>query len=214
MILGWNIMANIRLTRKKRKQIKQKEIERSKRPQYNRKNEERKKEFLDKYYEAFIGKNDVAEKMDRLLFYERDLVYLSRNVNKFRKIAIGVVIIEILIFLYLIMQASFTDLSEKSVVIAGYTVIVAITMPILQNMLNKSGYVQEKKIEFFLLTITELLVEDKNFENPEDKIRYAEVLYKIHMIDHPEILKKEDFEFHKRKKIQDDIFNELMNNKK
>lgn len=204
----------MRITRKKRKKIKQKENERLKQPQYNKKKEERKKELLDMYFKVVIGKKDVAEKIDRLLFYERSLINFSQNSNKFRKIIISVIIFEILIYLYLIMKAPFTDLSEKSVVIAGYTVLVAITMPILQNMLNKSDYVQEKKIEFLLLTIAELLVEDKEFENLEDKVRYEEVLHKIHMMDHPELLKKEDYEIHKREKMQDDLFNELMSTKK
>ncbi|UED78424.1 hypothetical protein FH508_0013210 [Lysinibacillus sp. CD3-6] len=204
----------MKLTREQRKQKKQSEIERLKRPQYNRKKEERKNELIEKYLDAVIGKKDAAEKIDSLLYYERNLIYLSQNANKFRKISIGIIIFEIIIFLYLIMQTSFTDLSEKAVVIAGYTALVAITMPILQNMLNKSNNVYEKKIEFFLLTISELLVEDKKFENSEDRKRYEEVLSKIHRMDYPKDIKKEDFEIQKRKNMQDELMKEIWENKK
>lgn len=204
----------MKLTREQRKQKKQREDERLKRPNYNRKKEERKNELMDKYLAAVIGKKDTAEKIDSLLYYERNLIYLSQNADKIRKISIGIVILEIIIFLFLIMQTSFTDLSEKAVVIAGYTALVAITMPILQNMLNKSNYVYEKKIEFFLLTISELIVENKNFENSEDRIRYEEVLSKIHRMGYLKELKKEDFEIQKRKNMQDELMKEILEHKK
>ncbi len=105
---------------------------------------------------------------------------------------IGVFILEILFFLYLIMYFPFPNLAEKSVAIGAYTIVVAVTMPIIQSILTKSH--GNSKVEYLLFFISELLLEDKAFENPEDRIRYQEILFKIQFINNPEIFSKEEFE--------------------
>ncbi|MGE7129577.1 hypothetical protein [Lysinibacillus xylanilyticus] len=185
-------MTEENLSRKQRKIKKQKEQKRLK----SSRNENRKfskvEELNNMLFEAYNGKNDAAERLDSMLFHNKERTYVRKESSKIKKLLIGVFIFEILFFLYLIMYFPFPDLAEKSVVIGGYTIVVAVTMPIIQNILNKSD--GNSKVEYLLFFISELLLEEKAFENPEDRIRYEEILFKIQFINNPEIIRKEEFE--------------------